>query len=108
MYDDVELFDRYRFRRDDIMDLVDLVGDDVSKGFADNNAPHSCRVTILCVWKFPVVCRRLIWYQQSNSELNRPQSGCSIRSTVATIRSLPRTTRDGSHESHVSCGSEFS
>ena len=30
MYDDVELFDRYRFRRDDIKDLVDLVGDDVS------------------------------------------------------------------------------
>ena len=30
MYDDVELFDRYRFCCDDIMDLVDLVGDNIS------------------------------------------------------------------------------
>ena len=29
VYDDVELFDRYWFRRHDIMDLVDLVDDNI-------------------------------------------------------------------------------
>ena len=29
MYDDVDLFDRYQFRRHDIMDLVDLVDDNI-------------------------------------------------------------------------------
>ena len=29
VYDDVDLFDMYRFRRHDIMDLVDLVDDNI-------------------------------------------------------------------------------
>ena len=52
MCDDVELFDRYCFRCDDIMDLVDLVGDNVlisTQLLDDNNAPNSCRLMILCV-----------------------------------------------------------
>lgn len=30
LYDDVELFDRYRFRQHNIMHLVDLIGDDIA------------------------------------------------------------------------------
>ena len=54
IYDDAELYMRYRFRRTDIMNLVDMVGDNVSVADTNGNAPSSYRVAILCVWKLPV------------------------------------------------------
>ena len=61
---------RYQFRLADIMNLVDMVGDNVSvadrKRFTDGNAASSYRVVILCVWQLPVGSWRFVWCWQGN------------------------------------------
>ena len=105
---------RYRFRRADIMNLVDMVDDNVSVAERKGSLTPTLQVLIalrfFACGSFQLVVGDLFGVSKAtiSRTIHRGPSGCSLRSTCAETRSLPPTTRDGSHESRVPCRGELS